>query len=75
MPASARKALAPHEVLHVGDDPWLDVAGARAAGLRSCWINRRAEAWPDALPRADLEFATLAGLADALDAADAAAAP
>ncbi|HRQ34657.1 MAG: HAD family hydrolase [Chiayiivirga sp.] len=38
--------LAPGEVLHVGDDPELDVLGAHRAGLRSAWINREAQAWP-----------------------------
>jgi FMN hydrolase / 5-amino-6-(5-phospho-D-ribitylamino)uracil phosphatase len=60
---------APHEVLHVGDDIALDVLGAQRAGLRSCWINRDGLAWPDAHPRPDLEFPTLAALADWLDAA------
>lgn len=31
---------APSEVLHVGDDPLLDVIGARRAGLRAAWIRR-----------------------------------
>lgn len=56
------------EVLHVGDDPWLDIAGAQGAGLRTCWINRRDEAWPESLPAPDLSFTTLAALADWLDA-------
>jgi putative hydrolase of the HAD superfamily len=75
--ACAQLGLAPHEVLHVGDDPLLDIEGARRAGLRSCWINRRDEAWPDALPPPDLQVPTLAALADALDAiaAPATAAP
>jgi putative hydrolase of the HAD superfamily len=60
--------LSPREVLHVGDDPVLDIDGARRAGLRTCWINRRAEAWPRHLPRPDLAFATLAELADWLGA-------
>jgi FMN hydrolase / 5-amino-6-(5-phospho-D-ribitylamino)uracil phosphatase len=38
--------LAPQQILHVGDDPLLDVEGARAAGLISAWMNRRARAWP-----------------------------
>lgn len=62
-----RLGVAPHQVLHVGDDPHLDVAGARQAGLRTCWINRRRLAWPRQLPRPDLEFGTLAGLADWLE--------
>lgn len=63
-----RLGLAPHEVLHVGDDPLLDVAGAAWAGLRTCWINRRDESWPDGLPAPDLQFTTLGALADWLDA-------
>ena len=65
-----RLGVAPGDVLHVGDDPILDIVGARRAGMRSCWINRRHERWPAGLPRPDLEFATLSGLADWLDAHD-----
>ena len=62
-----RLGLEPAQVLHIGDDPLLDVMGARRAGLRSCWINRKKDSWPLGLPRPDLEFATLAGLADWLE--------
>ena len=65
-----RLGVAPAQVLHVGDDPVLDVHGAHRAGLRTCWINRRQDRWPLGLPRPDLEFATLSGLADWLDAHD-----
>jgi len=41
--------FAPQEILHVGDDPLLDVEGARAAGFVSAWMNRRALAWPQEL--------------------------
>lgn len=67
--ACARLGVEPPHVLHIGDDPLLDVVGARRAGLRSCWINRHAHAWPAELPPPDLEFPTLAALADWLDAA------
>ena len=60
--------LAPADVLHIGDDPVLDIVGAAGVGMRTCWINRRGEEWPDSLPPPDLEFATLAALADWLDA-------
>jgi putative hydrolase of the HAD superfamily len=60
--------VAPHEVLHVGDDPVLDVVGARGAGLRSCWLNRRGEHGPAGLAPPDLEFPCLQALADWLDA-------
>ena len=63
-----RLGLAPHEVLHIGDDPLLDVAGASWAGMRTCWINRRDEDWPRELPAPDLQFTTLDALADWLDA-------
>jgi 2-haloalkanoic acid dehalogenase type II len=68
----------PAEVLHVGDHPDADVAGAARAGLRSCWINRvgddgtRAE-WRHAEIEPDLHFDSLAGLADWLEAAQPAA--
>ena len=41
--------LAPPAILHVGDDPRLDVEAARAAGFVSAWMNRRARAWPQEL--------------------------
>lgn len=43
--ACDRLGVAPGDVLHVGDDPHLDVAGAQAAGMRSAWINRRGETY------------------------------
>jgi putative hydrolase of the HAD superfamily len=64
----ARLGVAPPDVLHIGDDPLLDVAGAARVGMRTCWINRRDERWPDALPPPDLAFTTLDALADWLDA-------
>jgi 2-haloalkanoic acid dehalogenase type II len=64
--ACERLHCAPHEVLHVGDDPELDVLGARAAGLRTCWINRGDGAW--AYPEtADVSVRDLSELADWLD--------
>jgi HAD superfamily hydrolase (TIGR01509 family) len=66
--ACALLERAPHEVLHIGDDPELDVEGARRAGLRSCWINRRDETWPAHLAPPDLTFTTLDALADWLGA-------
>jgi FMN hydrolase / 5-amino-6-(5-phospho-D-ribitylamino)uracil phosphatase len=43
----------PHEVLYVGDDPAIDVQGARTAGLRTAWMNRRRATWPEELRAAD----------------------
>lgn len=59
----------PARMLYVGDDPLADVAGARAAGLRTAWINRHGAAWPEAHPPADLEITDLAHLEATLAAA------
>jgi putative hydrolase of the HAD superfamily len=74
--ACAQLECRPAQVLHVGDDVELDVVGAANAGLRTCWINRgdadgHPRTWPSRHPRPDLEFPTLAALADWLDAAQA----
>jgi putative hydrolase of the HAD superfamily len=44
---------APHETLHVGDHPEIDIEGARSAGLRTVWVNRNGADWPGSLPRPD----------------------
>jgi HAD superfamily hydrolase (TIGR01549 family) len=38
--ACAAANAAPHQVLHLGDDPALDIDGALAAGLHAGWISR-----------------------------------
>jgi HAD superfamily hydrolase (TIGR01549 family) len=35
----------PEEVLHIGDDPHLDVLAAERAGLQAVWVNREAKSW------------------------------
>ena len=66
--AAAQLGVAPHEVLHVGDDPELDVIGAQRAGLRAAWINRHGEAWSAELGEApELVFNDLGELADWLE--------
>ena len=63
--ATSLLGVAPHEVLHVGDDPVMDVRGAREAGLRSAWINRERRPWPtDMGPPPELDLPDLATLAD-----------
>jgi putative hydrolase of the HAD superfamily len=60
--AVARLGARPAEVLHAGDDPDLDVLGARRAGLAAAWINRRAAVWErDDAP--DHAFADMEALA------------
>lgn len=59
--------VTPGELLYVGDDPVLDVEAARAAGLRSAWMDRRGHAWPAGLAPAELTVKDCTELAKALD--------
>ena len=43
--AAQAVGVLPHEVLHVGDDPALDVLGALDAGMQTVWLNRGDHAW------------------------------
>jgi FMN hydrolase / 5-amino-6-(5-phospho-D-ribitylamino)uracil phosphatase len=62
--------LEPRNILYVGDDPYLDVEAARAAGLRTAWMNRGHAPWPAGLARAEFTVADCTQLAEllALDA-------
>lgn len=62
--------LEPADILHVGDDPLLDVVGAREAGLRTVWLNRTGETWSHG-PAPDLEFSDMTALADWVEASTA----
>lgn len=45
--------VAPHEVLHIGDDATLDAWGAMGAGMQAVWVNAAGHDWPhDAAPHA-----------------------
>lgn len=65
--AAEALGVSPADVLHVGDDPLLDVAGAREAGMRTVWLNRTGERWSHG-PEPDLEFPDMTSLADWIDA-------
>ena len=60
--------IAAHQILYVGDDPWLDVEASRAAGCRSAWMNRRASPWPAGLAPAELTVRDCGELAERLGA-------
>ena len=59
--------LAPAEVAYVGDDPELDVVGARGAGMRAIWINRERTDWPVEFSPPDHCVRSLAELVDWLE--------
>ena len=58
--------VAPGALWYVGDDPYLDVEAARAAGLGTVWMNRVGHRLPDGIAAADLTVADLTALAQAL---------
>jgi putative hydrolase of the HAD superfamily len=58
--------LALHEVAYVGDDPHLDVEGARRAGMRAIWVNRTEAPWPESIEPPDWTIRTLTELVDGL---------
>jgi putative hydrolase of the HAD superfamily len=43
------------QTLHVGDQPLQDIHGAREAGLRTVWVNRNGDEWPDEYEAPDVE--------------------
>ncbi len=55
--------LAPHEVLHVGDDAALDVLGALGVGMQTVWVNRTEQLWS----QAQHPHATVASMAELCD--------
>jgi putative hydrolase of the HAD superfamily len=46
-------------VVHVGDDPDLDVVGAVQAGIQGVWLNRNGKPWPAHLPPPSRTISTL----------------
>lgn len=56
---------APHQMVHVGDDPEGDVAGAQNTGVRAVWLNRDGRHRPDGI-EPDWEINSLADLENTL---------
>jgi len=54
--------LSPAEVAFVGDDPELDVEGARRVGMRPVWMDRDAAPWPATLEPPPVRVTDLAEL-------------
>lgn len=58
---------APAQCLHIGDEPYLDVAAARVLGIEAVWVNRHRRTWPADLAPPVLAVNDLSELADWLD--------
>nr|WP_315224383.1 HAD-IA family hydrolase [uncultured Albidiferax sp.] len=43
--AASAAQVAPEAVLHVGDDPLMDVVGGAGAGMQTVWVNRGGHTW------------------------------
>jgi FMN hydrolase / 5-amino-6-(5-phospho-D-ribitylamino)uracil phosphatase len=55
-----------HEVVYVGDDPLLDVEGARGAGMHAIWIDRQGGEWPTQIAPATYTVRSLTELVELL---------
>lgn len=67
--AAQRLDIAPHHILHVGDDLTTDVAGSLRCGMQACWINLRQGNLmhiPDARLLPHVEISRLASLTSLL---------
>lgn len=58
--------LQAHDVVYVGDDPLLDVEGARGAGMQAIWIDRQGAEWPPQIAPASYTVRSLTELVDVL---------
>ena len=65
--ALAAAGASPPNVVHVGDDPVRDVAGAAAMGLRTVWMNPAGAPWTGTA-RPDAEISSLGALPGVIDA-------
>jgi 2-haloalkanoic acid dehalogenase type II len=63
----ARAGIEPGRALHVGDDAYSDVEGARRAGVTPVWVNRNGGDWPLMDEPPPLTVRSIAELVDLLD--------
>lgn len=48
-----RMRIGPAEAIFVGDNPGIDVVGAKQVGMDVIWLNRKGEVFTDGLPKPD----------------------
>lgn len=58
--------IEPYEMVHIGDDPINDIAGAKLAGCLAIWLNRTNKSWELDHVQPDAEITTLHELSDIL---------
>jgi HAD superfamily hydrolase (TIGR01549 family) len=61
-----RTGLGLEQILHVGDNPANDIDAARAVGMPTVWVNRKACTWPLEFAPPDCEVSDLRVLLDVL---------
>jgi putative hydrolase of the HAD superfamily len=54
--------IVPEEALHVGDDPYNDIAAPGTVGMAGVWVNRHGRPWPDDLAAPCYEISDLSHL-------------
>ena len=59
----------PEETLHVGDHPESDIDGARQVGMRTAWMNRFNDEWPEHFESPDVVVSTVSDIRFLLEAA------
>jgi 2-haloacid dehalogenase len=64
--ASSASGFAAHELLLAAVHPW-DIHGASRAGMRTAWVNRDGETYPNYFAAPDLTVSSIAELARALE--------
>ena len=54
-----RAGIQPSQMVHIGDDPLYDIAGAKSAGSPAIWMNRENRTWVQDGFNPDAEINTL----------------
>ncbi len=64
--AAHAAGVAPHQVLHVGDDAHLDAVAGLQAGMQVAWVNREGQTWAHDPLRPHLTVTDLVALCERL---------
>ena len=62
-----KMGVANHESIYVGDNPFDDILGAKLAGMKAVWINRKEVDYDTSLPQFDAEISSLRELSYTLE--------